>query len=341
MAASQANSNIGMSGKRKRRQASPNPPVPQIMKQGAFVPWLYLLPALVVMTFFIVYPMINTIGLSFMNSDGTASAATTCRDGQPCWGVFENYRYALTDEFNTSSPAALWKSFWSSSYGNTIKWIVVMVFGTVTVGLAFAVLADRVKYEALAKAVLFMPMAISFVGAGVIWKFVYDYGTSQTQIGLLNSIITSLGGRPVAWLSTIPINTFMIVIVGIWIWSGFCMTILAAALKSVPDEIIEAARVDGAAEWTVFWKIIVPIILPTITVVVTTMVINVLKLFDLVYVMTGGNFKTDVIANRMYTEMYKNFNVGRGTAVAVILVVAIIPFIYLNIKRFLEQEASR
>jgi alpha-glucoside transport system permease protein len=216
-----------------------------------------------------------------------------------------------------------------------------MVFGTVSVGLGFAVLADRVKYEALAKAIIFMPMAISFVGAGVIWKFVYDYGTSQTQIGLLNAIITSLGGRPVAWLSTTPINTFMIILVGIWIWSGFCMTILAAALKSVPDEILEAARVDGATEWTVFWRIMVPIILPTITVVVTTMVINVLKLFDLVYVMTGGNFQTDVIANRMYTEMYKNFNVGRGTAVAVILVIAIIPFIYFNIKRFMEQEATR
>ena len=130
-----------------------------------------------------------------------------------------------------------------------------MVFGTVSVGLAFAVLADRVKYEALAKAILFMPMAISFVGAGVIWKFVYDYGTQQNQIGLLNSIITSLGGQPVAWLSTTPINTYMIILVGIWIWSGFCMTILAAALKSVPDEILEAARVDGATEWTVFWTV--------------------------------------------------------------------------------------
>jgi alpha-glucoside transport system permease protein len=184
-------------------------------------------------------------------------------------------------------------------------------------------------------------MAISFVGAGIIWKFVYDFGTQQVQIGLLNAIITSLGGKPVAWMSTPQINTFAIIIVGIWIWSGFCMTILSAALKSVPSEILEAARVDGATEWAVFWKIMVPIILPTITVVITTMVINVLKLFDLVYVMTGGNFGTDVIANRMYTEMYKNFNTGRGTAVAVVLVLAIIPFIYFNIKRFLAQEATR
>ena len=325
----------------KRTKKSSAAPTPQIMKQGALTPWLYLLPALLVMSFFIVYPMINTIGLSFQNRDGTASAATTCVEGQSCWGIFENYHYAITAEFNTSSFQAFWKSFWSSSYGNTIKWIVVMVFGTVAFGLGFATLADRVKYEALAKAIIFMPMAISFVGAGVIWKFVYDYGTQQSQIGLLNAIITTFGGKPVAWLSTIPINTFMIILVGIWIWSGFCMTILAAALKSVPDEILEAARVDGATEWTVFWKIMVPIILPTITVVVTTMVINVLKLFDLVYVMTGGNFQTDVIANRMYTEMYKNFNVGRGTAVAVVLVLTIIPFIYLNIKRFMEQEAAR
>lgn len=314
---------------------------PKIMKQGPWTPWLYLLPALVVMTFFIVYPMITTIGLSFSNKDGTASAATTCVPERPCWGVFENYHYALTSEFDFSSPGAFWSSFWSSSFGNNLKWIILMTAGTVGVGLAFAVLADRVKYEGLAKAIIFMPMAISFVGAGVIWKFVYDYGTRQVQIGLLNSIVTALGGKPISWLSTPGLNTIMLIIVGVWIWTGFCMTILSAALKSVPDEILEAARVDGATEWTAFWKVTVPIIMPTILVVITTMVINVLKLFDIVYVMTGGNFGTNVIANRMYTEMYKNFDVGRGTAVAVILVIAIIPFIYYNMKRFLAQEAMR
>jgi alpha-glucoside transport system permease protein len=315
--------------------------VPQIMKQGKVAPWLYLLPALLVMTFFIVYPMFNTIYLSFTNKTGDAPASTTCVEGRPCWGMFENYRYALTAEIDFNSIGTIWNSFWLSSYGNTIKWIVIMVSGTVVVGLGFAVLADRIKYEALAKAVIFMPMAISFVGAGVIWKFVYNYGTQQVQIGLLNAIITKLGGEPVAWLSTIPINTYALIIVGVWIWTGFSMTILSAALKAVPEEIIEAARVDGANEWAVFWQIMFPAILPTVTVVVTTMVINVLKLFDIVYVMTGGNFSTDVIANRMYTEMYINFNTGRGTAVAVILVIAIIPFIYFNISRFIEQEESR
>ena len=173
-------------------------------------------------------------------------------------------------------------------------------------------LADRVKYEALAKAIIFMPMAISFVGAGVIWKFVYDYGTEQVQMGLLNAILAACGQKPVACIHTPGINTVALIVVGIWIWTGFCMTILSAAIKSVPDEILEAARVDGATEWSIFWRIMVPIIMPTIVVVITTMVINTLKIFDIVYVMTGGNYGTDVIANRMYTEMYKNFNVGHG-----------------------------
>lgn len=312
-----------------------------VMKQKKHVPWLYLLPALIVMLIFIVYPMINTIRLSFLNEDSTASAATDCREGQPCWGAFENYRYALTAEIDGSSFKAGWESFWLSSYGNMIKWILVMVTGTVVIGLLFAVLADRVKYEALSKAIIFMPMAISFVGAGVIWKFMYNFGTSETQIGLINAIITAFGGKPVSFLSTIPVNTFMLIIVGIWMWTGFCMTILSSALKSIPEELLEAARIDGANEFKIFFSIMVPIISPTIIVVLTTMVINVLKLFDIVYVMTGGNFGTDVIATRMYTEMYKNFQTGRGTAIAVVLVLAIIPFIYMNISRFIKQEAER
>lgn len=313
--------------------------VPQIMKQRPIIPWLYLAPAVIVMSFFIIYPMVSTISLSFKNANG--SGPVRCAAGQPCWGVFENYRYALTAEINTSSPAAAWNSFWRSSYGNNIKWILIMVSGTVVLGLLIAVLADRVKYEPLAKAIIFMPMAISFVGAGIIWRFVYDYRSGETQVGLLNAVVTALGGRPVAWITTPGINTLALIAVGIWMWTGFCMTILAAALRSVPDEVIEAARVDGANEFQVFGRIMVPIIMPTITVVITTMVINTLKLFDIVYVMSGGNYGTEVIANRMYREMYINYNVGHATAVAVVLVVIILPFVYLNIKRFLSQEAAR
>ena len=315
--------------------------VPEIMKQGRMIPWFYLAPALLLMSFFIVYPMFNTFNLSLQNKDGTDTAAATCRDGEPCWGIFENYRYALLAELDLSSPESAWTSFWASSYGNNIKWVVLMVSGTVILGMLVAVLADRVRYESIAKAIIFMPMAISFVGAGVIWKFIYSFGTSQVQIGLLNAIVTSLGFDPIAWLAIPKINTLALIVVGVWIWTGFSMTILAAALAGVPDELLEAARIDGANEFRVFRQITIPLIMPTIIVVVTTMVINVLKLFDLVYVMTGGNFGTDVIANRMYTEMYVNFNPGRGTAVSVVLIVLIIPFIYLNVRRFLEQEAMR
>ena len=210
-------------------------PVPKIMQQGKVTPYYYLAPAILLMLFFIVYPMINTISLSFKDGTGRQSAATTCVEGKPCWGIFENYHYALTAELNTSTFATTWNSFWISSYGNTIKWIIIMVAFTVLIGLVFAKIVDGIKYEALSKAMLFMPMAISFVGAGVIWKFVYSYGSSQLQVGLLNAIITGLGGKPISFLTTPVLNTYMLIIVGVWIWTGFCMTILSSALKSVPD----------------------------------------------------------------------------------------------------------
>jgi len=300
-----------------------------IMRQKPLTPWLYLLPALIVMSTFIVYPGFNTFYLSIRNNDNTGWAGTRCMDGQPCWGIFENYRYALTS------------TIMQTAFLNNLKWIVLMVSGTVALGLLIAVLADKVKYESLAKSIIFLPMAISFVGAGVIWKFVYNYGTTQVQVGLLNAIITSLGGEPVSWLTEPNINTIALIVVGIWMWTGFCMTILAAALKGVSVEILEAARVDGANEWQVFWKIMIPQILPTITVVVTTMIINVLKIFDIVYVMTGGNYGTEVIANRMYIEMYKNYDPGRASAIAVLLIIVIIPAMIMNIRRFQKQEETR
>jgi len=303
--------------------------VPKIMKQGKIVPWLYVAPALLIMTAFIVYPGFNTLLLSFKNADSTQSAAAACLEGEPCWGILENFRYALT------APIML------NAFRNNLLWVILMVGGTVGMGLLIAVLADRVKYESLAKAIIFMPMAISFVGAGIIWKFVYAYGTSQVQIGLLNAIVTALGGEPVSWLSEPAVNNFALIIVGVWMWTGFCMTILSAALKGVPTEILEAARVDGANEWTVFWRIMVPIIMPTIAVVVTTMVINVLKIFDIVYVMTGGNYGTEVIANRMYGEMYISHQSGRSAAIAVILILLTVPFMIWNVRRFREQEAIR
>lgn len=305
------------------------PEVPRIMKQGRVAPWLYLGPALIVMITFIVYPGFNTLYLSFRNIDGTNWATQACVAGEPCWGILENYRYALTSQIMLTA------------FLNNLKWIFIMVPGTVLGGLLIATLANRVRYEAFAKSIIFLPMAISFVGAGVIWKFVYDYGSGPNQIGLLNALVTSLGGQPVSWLTEPAINTVALIIVGVWMSTGFCMTILSAAIKNVPADLLEAASVDGANAWVSFWRITVPVILPTITVVTTTMVINVLKIFDIVYIMTGGNYGTEVIANRMYQEQYTSFNTGRAAAIAVVLIIIIIPAMYFNIRRFRAEEAMR
>jgi alpha-glucoside transport system permease protein len=219
-------------------------------------------------------------------------------------------------------------------------WLLLMVPGTVAVGLLFALLADRVRYESLAKSIIFMPMAISFIGAGVIWRFVYYIQTGGgKQIGLLNAILTILGRPPVAFLTSPGINNFALMVVGVWLWAGFCMTILSAALKGLPVEVLEASRVDGANEWNVFWRVMFPMILPTVVVVITTMVINVLKIFDIVFVMTGGNFGTEVIANRMFKLIVTD--TGKSMAIAVVLILLTIPILIFNLRRFRAQEAMR
>jgi alpha-glucoside transport system permease protein len=313
----------------KPRYQTADAMVPKVMQQGALTPWLYLLPALVIMAVFIIYPGLNTFYLSFRNTANTDWASAACVAGQPCWGILENYRYALTSDIMRTA------------FINNLTWIVVMVSATVALGLLVAVLADRVQYEPLAKAIIFLPMAISFVGAGVIWKFVYDYGTGNDQIGVLNAFITSLGAQPVSFLTTPVLNTLALILVGTWMWTGFCMTVLAAAVKGVPAELLEAARLDGATEIQVFRNVTLPVISPTLAVVITTMVINVLKIFDIVYIMTGGNYGTEVIANRMYIEQYTSFNTGRAAAIAIVLILVIVPAMVYNIRRFQEQEAVR
>jgi alpha-glucoside transport system permease protein len=199
-----------------------------------------------------------------------------------------------------------------------------------------------VRYERLAKTIIFLPMAISFVGASIIWKFVYYLETGAgAQVGVLNAFIAALGGKPIPWLTNSNwfVNNVSLWIVGVWLWSGFCMTILSAALKSVPVEILEASRVDGATEWQVFWRIMFPIILPTVTVVTTTMFINILKVFDIVFVMTNGLNGTEVIANRMFKFIVTNQ--GRSMAIAVLLIVLTIPIMIINVRRFQEQERIR
>jgi alpha-glucoside transport system permease protein len=298
------------------------------MRQGRLAPFLYLLPAILVIGLFIVYPMVDTIRLSFTDRSGNLSAANSCIEGEPCWGIFENFRYALT------SPGML------TVLRNNALWLLLMVPATVVAGLLIALLADRVRYESLAKAIIFMPMAISFIGAGIIWNFMYHIETGAgEQIGVLNGIIVALGGKPVAWMSNAAVNNFALMLVGTWLWAGFCMTILSAAIKGLPDEVLEAARVDGANEWNMFWRIILPMIWPIVVVVTITMVINILKIFDIVFVMTGGNFGTEVIANRMFKLIVTD--VGKSTSIAVLLVMLTIPVMIYNVRRFRAEEAMR
>jgi len=230
-----------------------------------------------------------------------------------------------------------------TSFRNNVLWIAFFVPLTVFLGLIIAILLDKVKYESIVKSLIFMPMAISFVGAGVIWKFVYAYRpVSAAQTGILNAIRSFFQLEPLPWLIIRPwLNNFCLIMVGVWIWTGFCMVILSASYKGIPRELLEAARVDGATEFKIFWKIILPLMKPTLAVVATTMTINVLKVFDIVYVMTNGNFDTEVIANRMYKEMFIFRNYGRASSIAVLLLLFIIPMIIINIRRFREQETIR
>lgn len=231
----------------------------------------------------------------------------------------------------TSLRGVIWNNLW---------WVVAVTGIATGLGLAVAVLADRVKGEAIAKSLIFLPMAISFVGASVIWRFVYFFQPAGVeQIGLLNAVWVGLGGAPQAVLQSQPWNTFFLIVVLIWGQTGFAMVVLSAAIKAVPDELIEAAQVDGASESQVFWKVVLPQIRTTILVVVTTLVILVMKVFDIVKVMTNGEFGTNVIANEMFDQAFRFNSAGRGSALAVVLFISVLPVMLYNVRR-VRQEAS-
>lgn len=282
-------------------------------------PWIWIGPALAFVGFFLIAPAIQTIVLSLMNATSESFV-----------GV-DNYVNVLTDP-----------DVHVAIRNNLLWWIVFFTSFVLINGLVIAVLADRVRYEGIAKSLIFLPQAISFVAAGTIWKFIYSYqppGVEQT--GTLNAIVVGLGGEPQPWLTQAPTNNFLLIIVAVWAWCGFATVILSAALKGVPVELLEAARLDGASEVKVFRQIIFPLLLPTITVVATTLVIFALKAFDVVYVMTNGNFETEVLANRMYKEMFTVRDYGRASAVAVLLLAGIVPVLAFNLRRFRQQEAIR
>lgn len=286
-------------------------------------PWVFVGPAVVVIGLFLIYPALRTLVLSFANEDSTA------------WVGFSNYADLLSS-----------RDFIFVTLLNTLLWIAVVPVAVVVIGLFVAVLADRLgpRTEKATKSVIFLPMAISMVGAATIWGFVYAVRPEgQPQIGLLNAFITWLGFAPVSWLQldTARINSFMLMVILIWMQVGFAMVLLSAAVKSVPDDTLEAARIDGANERQVFFRVIVPQIWPTMITVFITMVILVMKVFDIIYVMTGGNFRTDVIALQFFNELFSAGNAGRAAAIVVMLMIAVIPILLYQVRHFRAQEAAR
>jgi alpha-glucoside transport system permease protein len=288
---------------------------------NAVRPLLFVGPAMALLGFYLVYPAVNTLMLSFQD-----------RRSRNFVG-FDNFERIFTE------------SQYQIGIRNSILWVVIVPAAAVIIGLAFATLVDKLgrRTESTTKSLLFMPMAISFVGAAVVFTFVYSFrpeGFGQ-QIGLLNAIKVGLGGDPVAWLAQQPWNNLYLMVILIWLQVGFSMVILSSAIKGVPVELLEAARIDGATEWQVFSRIVIPTIKSTIIVVWTTVIIVVWKVFDIVWVTTGGRDGTQVVAQLMVQEFFTNRNNGVGAALAVLMFVAVVPILVINIRRFKAEEAIR
>ena len=283
-------------------------------QRGYIRPWLFIAPALIILFLYLVYPTIQTTILSFYGQNGRE------------WVGLDNYERAFRD------------SQFTQSIRNNLLWLIVVPTLSTIFGLVIAVLADRVRWGSFAKSMIFMPMAISFVGASVIWKFVYNL---DPDIGLVNAIIVGFGGEPVDLLQIPFWNNFFLMVILVWIQTGFAMVLLGAALRGVPDETLEAARIDGANEIQIFFNIMVPQILGTIFVVWTTITIVVLKIFDIVLAMTNGNWDTQVLANMMFDQRFRAFDTGYASFLALVIMIAVIPIMVLNIRRFQQEEAYR
>jgi alpha-glucoside transport system permease protein len=282
------------------------------------MPWVFVSPALALVFYYLLIPTFRTIILSFYDANSMKFIG------------LENYQYAFT------SPAML------ESFRNNIAWLIFGGGMSVVLGLFIAALSDRTRpgFEVSIKTLIFLPMAISMISASAIWRLMYAYnpGPAETQIGLLNAIQMALGGQSsIPWMLSKGLNTYLLIVMLIWLQTGFAMVIFSAAIKGVPSETLEAARIDGANEFQSFFRIVVPYIQGTIISVSTTILIGTLKVFDIVFGMTGGNFGTQIIANEQYTQTFRNFDYGRGSAVAIVLLLAVLPVVYYNIRDFAKD----
>ena len=277
---------------------------------------IFIAPAFIILFVFIIYPVFETIRLSFYDKTGREFLG------------WSNYVWAIKDpDFRRSIL-------------NNFGWLLIVPTLSTFFGLVIANLADRIWWGTIAKSIIFMPMAISFVGAGVIWKFIYDYrGPEQEQIGLLNAIVVAFGFEPQAWL-TIPIwNNLFLMAIMIWIQTGLALVIFSAALRSIPNETLDAARIDGASELKIFWSIIIPYLQQTILVIWTIITILVLKVFDIIYAMTNGQWQTEVLANLMYDWMFRGGgDSGRGSVLALCIMIGVIPILGWNLYQHRKEQ---
>ena len=303
-----------------------------------WAPWLWMAPALVLVSTFLVYPSIDTFRRSLLDERSRAFVG------------LDNYRYIL------ENPQPLVGDTHAALLTNAL-WLVLFTGFTVPLGLILAVLTGRLRYEALAKSAIFIPMAVSFVAASVIWRFMLEF---DADIGTLNAVVQGAGlADPVAWLQNtdapqiwlidagpdnlpgpLQLNNAVLVMIGVWMWTGFALVVLSAGLKGISPEVIEAARVDGANEWQILSRIIVPILRPTIVVVGTTLLIYAMKIFDLVWVTTGGRFGTDVVSTLFFKQAFINRDFGVGAALAFVLLIAVVPLMAVSIRRF-QAEGSQ
>lgn len=281
------------------------------------LPYLFVGPAVFILLWYLAWPALVTLRYSLMD-----------RDSKLFVGL-QNYLAVFTERY-------MWEAF-----RNNLLWIVVGATLSVALGLLVAVLADRSRFETFAKSMVFLPMAISMVGAGIIWNFIYEVkDAADPQIGLLNAIVVAFGGQPQGWTTLIqPWNNIFLIVIAIWLQTGYAMVLFSAAIKGIPSEIMEASRVDGATEIQIFFQIMIPFIRGTIITVSTTVVIFLLKIFDVVMVMTGGQFGTEVIATQFYRQYFTNRNFGLASAIAMVLLIAVIPVMIYNLRQFREREA--
>ncbi|MBL8080228.1 MAG: sugar ABC transporter permease [Anaerolineales bacterium] len=297
-----------------------------------FLPFVFVGPAMAILSWYLAIPTVRTFWISLFGRDGPPKGLNLLQQlTSSAFVGLSNYKSVFTE------------SLMLEAFRNNLMWIIFGSTFSVVFGLLIAVLADRSSFEKLAKSLIFLPYAISFVGASIIWKFIYEYRpANQPQIGLLNSVVVSLGGTPQAWpqwVDVAPWNNLFLIVMVVWLQTGFSMVLFSAALKGIPDELMEASRIDGATEIQIFFRIMIPYIRGTIISVWTTVVIFTLKIFDVVWVMTGGQFGTHVIATQFYRQSFTNQNSGFGSAIAIVLLIAVIPVMFYNLKQFREQEA--